>query len=705
LTDTPTDQELADLAERSAQANAALVRGDIKRYRDLIKITDDFIGSLLESTSGSEVQDCDKDHRRSPTEEPPSSDLPAGRSVMTILAKQSRSLARFYSMTTAATALVLATAAGACPLGDHNSPRVKLLHGMTHTRHDAQASAAKIAQADHKSHAQPPRRNELGTYARDLPKGAAAPTGAVRPPIYDNLGQFRWSAVAPSTQDARAYFDQGYRLGWGFNHAEAARAFRAAQEIDPACAMCLWGEAWVLGPHINYPMDADANTRALAVLEQAKRLAPAAGELQIALINALSRRHSADPNADRKALDQAYADAMEVVQARFPEDPHVALLTADALMNLSPWDYWADGGKSPKGKTARMVELIEGVLGDRQVGSLQADPDHPGAIHLYIHAVESSDKPERAAPHATRLAALMPGAGHLVHMPSHIWYRLGRWSESLDANVQAAAVDEALLKQGGASLLYSEGYYAHNVHFVMASALMGGDGNTAVMAAEKLAGLVSDRTKREVPWTQPIAAASYTTHARFSAPEKVLTLPEPDKDFPYVRAAWHYARGSALARLGRDGDAQAEALAIRALAQTPEITAMPTAGVPGPDVLAIAAKVVEARIAQAKGDHVQAAVQFAEAAAIQDQLPYMEPPFWYYPVHQSLGAELLQQGKNEEAQAAFRVALEHTPNNGWAAAGLLKAAEARGDAAATEEARMLMKKNWFGEENPSLDRL
>jgi tetratricopeptide (TPR) repeat protein len=511
--------------------------------------------------------------------------------------------------------------------------------------------------------------------------------------------------MGPSAQDAKAYFDQGYRLGWGFNHAEAARAFRAAQELDPNCAMCFWGEAWVLGPHINYPMDADANARALFALEQARRLAPAAGELQAALVDALARRHSSDPDADRKALDQAYADAMEAVQARFPEDPHVALLTADALMNLSPWDYWADGGKTPKGKTARMVELIEGVLGDRPMGPLEANPGHPGAIHLYIHAVEASDRPERAAPHAARLAALMPGAGHLVHMPSHIWYRLGRWRESLDANVQAAAVDEALLRQGGASLLYSEGYYAHNVHFVMASAVMGGDGDTAVAAAEKLAGLVSGRTQREVPWTQPIAAARYTTHARFSTPETVLALPEPDPDFPYVQASWHYARGVALARLGRDADARAEVSAITALSQTPEMTALPNAGVPGPDVLGIAAKVIEARIAQAKGDHGQAAAQFAAAAEIQDRLPYMEPPFWYYPVHQSLGAELLQQGKVEEAQAAFRVALQRSPNNGWAAAGLLKAAETRGDALAAEEAKALMKKNWFGTESPSLDRL
>jgi tetratricopeptide (TPR) repeat protein len=490
-------------------------------------------------------------------------------------ADRPRRRARLILLSTAA--LMIAGTAAACPLGDHDSPRVRLLHALQPHGHKAHDHRMVVAQ----SHTQAqPKRTELGSYGRDLPRGAAAPTTETRPPLRNDLGQLSWPSVSVAGADAQAYFDQGYRLAWGFNHAEAARAFRAAQDLDPNCAMCLWGEAWVLGPHINYPMEADANARALAALERAKRLASPQDSLQAALVDALSKRHSPDPKADRKALDQAYADAMEAVQARFPEDPHVAVLTADALMNLSPWDYWADGGKTPKGKTERMVELIEGVLGTRQVGSLVAKPDHPGAIHLYIHAVEASEHPEKAAPHAARLAELMPGAGHLVHMPSHIWYRLGRWRESLDANLRAAAADEALLGGGGASLLYSEGYYAHNVHFVMVSALMGGDGRTAVDAAEKLAGIVSDRTKRDVPWTQPIAAAPYNAHARFSRPEDVLALPEPGAEFPLVLSAWHYARGVALVRLGRTDEARREMAAIDRLAKTPAIMALPDSGRP-----------------------------------------------------------------------------------------------------------------------------
>jgi tetratricopeptide (TPR) repeat protein len=618
-----------------------------------------------------------------------------------------RQLRAALSASTASLALLAAASlpAAACPLGNHDSPRVRLLHALSPAgHHDRHAShRTQLAQAQPQAKTQV--RTELGGYARDLPRGAAAPTSEDNPPLFDNLGTLSWAVADTRNPQAKAYFDQGYRLAWAFNHAEAARSFRAAQSLDPECAMCLWGEAMVLGPHINYPIEADANARAVAVLEQARRLVSRRNDIQAALINALSKRYSPEAKADRKALDQAYADAMEAVQARFPQDANVALLTADALMNLSPWDYWADEGRTPKGATARIVALLEGVLGERKLGPLVADPKHPGAIHLYIHAVEASDRPERAAPHAARLEALMPGAGHIVHMPSHIWHRLGRWRDSLDANIRAAAADEALLRQGGASLLVSQAYYPHNVHFIMVSALMGGDGDTAVMAAQKLATLVSDRAMREVPWTQPIAAAPYSAHARFSSPETVLALPAPKGPFPFVRATWHYARGVAFARLGNGDAARAEAMAIRDLGRTPEIAALGEASVPGPDVLAIAERVVEGRIAQAAGDHARAASLFSEAAATQDKLPYMEPPFWYYPVHQSLGASLLAQGKAEEAEAAFRAALQRVPNNGWAAAGLLRAVRARGDLKAVDAAKTLMQRNWFGEDVPELDRL
>ncbi|HYZ31217.1 MAG TPA: hypothetical protein VE684_02905, partial [Crenalkalicoccus sp.] len=552
--------------------------------------------------------------------------------------------------------------------------------------------------------APPPPRTELGGQVPNLPHGAAAPTTDAPPALLGTLGRLSWPSGTTSLP-AQAFFDQGYRFAWGFNHAEAARAFRAAQALDPDCAMCFWGEAWVLGPHINFIMEEDANRRALAALERARQLAPKAGEMRAALIAALSQRYSADPKAERKALDLTYARAMQAVQARWPEDPDVAVLTADALMNLSPWDYWEDGGRKAKGDTETIVALLEGVLGARP-SPITPNPLHPGAIHLYIHTVEASDRPERAAPHAARLEATMPGAGHIVHMPAHIWYRLGLWRDSLEANRRAVAADEAQLARGGASPLYAQGYFAHNVHFVMVSALMGGDGATAVAAAERLGSLIADEAKRSFPGlTQPIAAAPYLAHARFSAPEVVLALPAPARDFPFILAHWHYARGEALARLGRVEEARAEAEAIAALAADPAVVELPAQGVPGPEVLGIARRVVEGRAAMAAGDPAAAATLFAEAAAMQDRLPYTEPPFWYYPVRQSLGAALLAAGQPAEAEAAFRETLRRVPNNGWAAAGLLRAAEQRGDAAAAAEARAMLERSWFGGAPPAVERL
>jgi tetratricopeptide (TPR) repeat protein len=613
----------------------------------------------------------------------------------------------------AASAVAAPAAAQEPSHADHHRPRLNLVQAQTGTPQAPPATTGHGAQHIGPAATAPapagiapaaPRRTELGGSIPELPRGAAAPTSDAVPPLLDNLGRTSWPA-GTANHEAQAYFDQGYRFAWGFNHAEAARAFRAAQALDPDCAMCLWGEAWVLGPHINFIMEEDANRRALAALERARQLAPKAGETRAALIEALSRRHSADPSADRKALDRAYADAMEAVQARWPADPEIAVLTADALMNLSPWDYWEDGGRRAKGATERIVALLEGVLGDR-ASPIAPNPLHPGAIHLYIHTVEASDRPERAAPHAARLEALMPGAGHIVHMPAHIWYRLGMWKESLEANRRAVAADEAQLARGGASALYAGGYFAHNVHFVLASAMMGGDGPTAAAAATRLADLIPEGAKRAFPaLTQPVASAPYLAHARFSAPEAVLALPAPAGDFPFIRAHWHYARGEALARLGRVAEARAEAAEIARLEGAPAVAALPAEGVPAPAVLGIARRIVEARAAQAAGDHAAAARLYAEAAAAQDGLPYMEPPFWYYPVHQSLGAALLAQGKPAEAEAAFREALKRTPNNGWAAAGLLRAAEARNDAGGAAAARAMLEKSWFGDRPPPADRL
>lgn len=507
-------------------------------------------------------------------------------------------------------------------------------------------------------------------------------------PLWSNLGTITYPVTTTSPL-AQSYFDQGLRLAYGFNHAEARRAFRKAQQIDPTCALCFWGEALVLGPNINAPMDAGAVGPALAAMAAAERLAGNARPHERALVEALSRRYSADGTADRAALDKAYADAMVDVARRYPDDTEIAVLTAEALMDLSPWDYWQAGGTEPKGRTAEIVRMLEAVMA--------RNPDHIGAIHYYIHMVEASDRPERAVAGADRLASFDLGAGHLVHMPSHIYYRIGRYLDSLEANRRAVATDEAYLESIGTAGIYPSAYYPHNIHFLLVSAQMAGDGPTAVSAAEKLRATVTEEAARTIPWVQPIMAAPYFAHAQFSAPETVMAVPAPDDEFPFVKAMWHYARGVALAAAGDTAGAAREADAISALRKAPGIEGLESAGVPAPAVLDISRHVVDARTAQARGDLEGAIAEFGAAAALEERLPYMEPPFWYYPVQQSLGAALLRAGRIDEAGQAFAASLNRSRNNGWALYGMMRVHEARGEADAAKQAAATLERAWAGD--------
>jgi tetratricopeptide (TPR) repeat protein len=499
--------------------------------------------------------------------------------------------------------------------------------------------------------------------------------------------------VTTASPLAQRYFDQGLRLAYGFNHAEARRAFRKAQQIDPTCAMCYWGEALVLGPNINAPMEASAAAPAMAAGMRAKELAVVAQSNEQALIEALTQRYAADPAADpaadRRALDSAYADAMMDVAKRYPDDNEIAVLTSEALMDLSPWDYWQAGGAEPKGHTAEIVRMLETVM--------NRNPDHIGAIHYYIHMVEASDRPERAVSGADRLASFGLGAGHLVHMPSHIYYRVGRYLDSLEANRRAVATDEAYLNSIGTAGIYPGAYFPHNIHFLMASAQMAGDGPAAVSAAEKLQATVTEQSARTVPWVQPIMAAPYFAHAQFSKPDAVMALAAPSDEFPFVKAMWHYARGVAQAAAGDVAGAGREADAIATLERTADFSGLESAGVPVATVLELSRHVVQARIAQAQGDREAAIAEFRTAADLEGKLPYMEPPFWYYPVQQSLGAALLQAGRVDEAEQAFARSLTRSRNNGWALFGLMKVHEARGDREAAKEAEANLERAWAGD--------
>ena len=528
---------------------------------------------------------------------------------------------------------------------------------------------------------------ELGPYGR-RPAPQPGPAAEREPPLWTNLGTLSYP-VSTRNGAAQRYFDQGLRLAYAFNHSEARRAFRQAQKLDPQCAMCWWGEALVLGPNINAPMDPAANAPALAALERARELAEAAGAAEQALIEALGARYSGAPDASRAELNIAYADAMERVATRFPRDRDIAVLHAEAMMNVSPWDYWEAGGVRPKGRTAQIIAVLEGVLKD--------DPRHPGAIHYYIHMVEASANPARALPYAQHLATAMPGAGHLVHMPFHIYYRVGQYQEALAANKAAVAADERYIAAEAPQGVYPLAYYPHNVHSLMTSAQMAGDGRSVIAAADKLAHVVSQDAARKIPWMQPIMAAPYFAHAQFSDAATVLAQPDPGDGFPYVRAMWHYARGVALAGAGDGAAAQREADAIGALARTADFSDLTDGGVPAAEVLAIARHVVRARIAQAQGDPARAVAEFEQAVALEDQLPYMEPPFWYYPLRQSLGAALLQAGRTDEAELAFRASLARAPNNGWALYGLREVYQRRNDRASAAAAERLLAKAWAGE--------
>jgi tetratricopeptide (TPR) repeat protein len=495
--------------------------------------------------------------------------------------------------------------------------------------------------------------------------------------------------VTTKSPQAQQYFNQGLMLAYGFNHAEARRSFQAAQRLDPTCAMCFWGEALVLGPNINAPMDPDTNGAAHAAITHALSLMQGASARERSLISALAKRYTNKPGVERSVLDASYADAMVAVAARFPVDAEVATLTAEALMDLTPWDYWEAGGGEPKGRTSDILKLLEGVLA--------RNPDHPGAIHLYIHAVEASDRPERAEAYADRLASQKLGAGHLVHMPSHIYYRVGRYKDSLEVNKRAVAADEVFLKSGTGSGIYAGGYYPHNIHFLMVSAQMAGDGPTAITAAEKLEAAISDEVARTYPWVQPIKASPLFAHAQFSEPERILSLPRPTGSFPYVEALWHYTRGVAFAALKDRAAAQGEAQAIADILVSTDWSSLVSGGLPAPDVLALAREVVLGRIAQAENNFDEAVAAFERAASIEDRLPYMEPPFWYYPVRQSLGAAYLQAGDAAKAEHAFRTSLKAAPHNGWALFGLYEVFGRKGESSEREDIARRLDRSWAGE--------
>lgn len=546
----------------------------------------------------------------------------------------------------------------------------------------------RLAMAQTES-ANKPAKTEVGPFSKAIPDAESIANADANPVLADDLGTLHY-AITTSVPLAQQFFDQGLRLTYAFNHGEALRAYRKARTLDPGCAMCYWGEALVLGPNINAPMDAASVVPAFDAVNKAEAVAGKASAKERALIEALTARYEQDATqAHRGALDSAYADAMQKVAASYPDDDQIAVLYAESLMDLQPWDYWGAAGTQPKGRTEEISGLLEKVI--------KRAPNHPGAIHYYIHLTEASIDPKRAVPFAQRLARLMPGAGHLVHMPFHTFFRVGMYKEAVEANRQAVIVDEAYIARSAPVGIYPQGYYPHNVHSLMVSAQMAGDGATVIESADKLEHIVSDAVAKNIAWVQPIKAAPYFAHAQFSDAKTILGLADPGADFPYVQAMWHYARGVGLANAGDVTGALAEADAIAKLEQANDFGNLVGGGVPARQVLQVAQHVVRARIAQASKDSAGAISHFRTAVALADTLAYSEPPYWYYPIRQSLGAVLLLAGDLDNAERVLRESLVGAPNNGWALFALIEVYKQRGDEPSAQAAKRLLDKAWMGE--------
>ena len=515
---------------------------------------------------------------------------------------------------------------------------------------------------------------------------AHAQAGGTTVPLYDNLGDHHYG-ISTRVPAAQRYFDQGLRLYYAFNHAEAIRAFEEAARLDPQCAMCHWGVALAYGPNINLPMDSAAGVAAHAAVERARAAEAHASARERALIDALAKRYTRVPRADRTALDSAYARAMRQVVERHPDDPEARTLYAEALMDLSPWSYWERDGK-PRPQTREMLANLEQVM--------VTSPVHPGANHFYIHAVEAVD-PQRAVPIAERLATLMPGAGHLVHMPGHIYVRVGRYLDAITANEHAVHADETFIRDQKPALgAYVAGYYPHNYDFLAFAASMAGRRQQSLAAAEKLTSLPSAEMQRApgMTFTQHHATRHLQLGTRFSDWDGILGSAAPAEDLPHARAMWHYARGRALAARGDTRQAEAELTRVRSAAARPDLANARLEFNSAGTILAIAAEVLAGHIAASRNEFPRAVQHLREAARLEDALVYGEPPEWTVPVRQELGAVLLAAKQPREAEEVFREDLRRFPENGWSLHGLASALRAQGRTSDADSVMHRFRRAW-----------
>ena len=514
-------------------------------------------------------------------------------------------------------------------------------------------------------------------YAKPAAREAPAP-GQPFAPRLQNLGVHTFP-VSTKHRQARAFINQGVNLAYAFNHAEAARAFAEAARLDPRSAMAYWGHALVLGPNINAAMDPAEESKAYDLVQKALALKPGSTPRERAYIDALAKRYTGRAE-DRKTADAAYVEAMRAVVAAYPKDHDARTLLAEALMDLRPWNYWTRDGL-PYEETKQVQSALQAVLA--------ANPNHPGALHLWVHLWEATDTPERAEAEADRLLPLMPGAGHIVHMPAHIYQRVGRYEDVIKVNVLAAKADEDYITQCRAQGIYPLTYYPHNLHFIWMGATAAGRGTLALDSSKRLAAAVPQAALKEVPILQGFLVVPYWAMVRFQKWDAILDEPAPQHDTSFTRGAWRYARALALIGRNRLEDAQRELAALRTIVADPSLDGMTTFSAnSGTAMLRIAPEVVAGRLAAARKEWDTATLHLDRAIRYEDALIYQEPHDWHAPVRQDLAQVLLAAGRPAEAEVALWEDLKRNPENGWALSLLLDALKAQkktDDAAHVEE--------------------
>jgi hypothetical protein len=519
-------------------------------------------------------------------------------------------------------------------------------------------------------------------YKEEEKANQPSPTGQLAPRL-QNLGPHTFP-VTTLSRDAQLFMNQGLNLAYGFNHAEAGRSFREAARLDPDCAMAYWGQALVLGPNINAVMDAANEAPAYELAQKAVSLKSKASAREQAYIDALAKRYTGKAEA-RAAADKAFAEAMREVANKFPDDLDAQSLYAESMMDLRPWGYWMPDGE-PNPGTAEIVSLLESVI--------ERDSHHPLALHLYIHLMEPTETPEKAEVASDRLLTLMPGAGHMVHMPSHIYQRIGRFADAAKSNELAVAADEDYISQCNAQGLYPMGYYPHNVHFLWFAATMDGRGQLAIENARKLAAKAPNEALKEMPLLAGFAVVPYYALTRFGRWDEMLKEQAPPADNLYMTGIWHYARGQAFLGKGKLAEAEKELAEVKRIALDPALDFKLFSPNTAVAIFSIAPEVLGGEIEATKKNYDAAISHLERAVRLEDSLVYTEPSEWHYPPRHTLGAVLIEAGRPREAETIYWEDLRRNRENGWALYGLTKALEAQGKTEQAALTKQRFEKAW-----------